>query len=528
MGAQDRKLLEENWSRIRGSMQGLQSGKKSFGIMRVAKIKTLGNMGASLSHTFRERETPNADPERMKDNTVLVGGTTTKEVLADWHYRAPEKIRSNAVHGLEYFIGGSPEKLQSMSREDQDAYFKDALDWIKHRHGEENVLSAVVHRDETTPHMSVMTIPLDERGKLNARSFVGNKKALSDLQSDFAEKVSEQYGLRRGIKGSVARHERVQRVYGAYSDKTDAVDIPERLRGSLLGSGKESDAEWHARATEAATARVRALMLEMMERDRVSDTKINLSNQMIETLEGMVTSLGDELVGLKEELDAERETAAETAYQNRRLETSLSLAGMTDKAEAAVRIYTGVEKRVLSGDLKALKEAAGSPERVNLVVQVYNCALPPGTPLTEDQQRFRNALVSVRDELNKQNKADNVSELEALPPTLPYTRLVLKRMREDRTASPIKSTAEREAFLDEIEDALSDDGLTALRDGKSDVLAPILSGQLEEAEQLRLALAYYQQTDVEIPNHALRSVVDRLVDVEEPETHTHKDRGSIH
>ncbi|GGX72775.1 hypothetical protein GCM10007385_46960 [Tateyamaria omphalii] len=209
-------------------------------------------MGASLSHTFRERETPNADPERIKDNTVLVGGTTTKEVLADWHYRAPEKI-------------------QSMSREDLDDYFKDALDWIKDRHGEENVLSAVVHRDETTPHMSAMIIPLDERSKLNARSFVGNKKALSDLQSDFAEKVSELYGLRRGIKGSVARHERVQRVYGTYTDKTDAVDIPERLRGSLLGAGKESDAEWHARATEAATARVRALMLEMMERDRVSE-----------------------------------------------------------------------------------------------------------------------------------------------------------------------------------------------------------------------------------------------------------------
>ena len=65
MGAQDRKLLEENWSRIRGSMQGLQSGKKSFGIMRVAKIKTLCNMGASLAHTIRERESPNADPERI-------------------------------------------------------------------------------------------------------------------------------------------------------------------------------------------------------------------------------------------------------------------------------------------------------------------------------------------------------------------------------------------------------------------------------------------------------------------------------
>ncbi|GGX72768.1 hypothetical protein GCM10007385_46950 [Tateyamaria omphalii] len=173
---------------------------------------------------------------------------------------------------------------------------------------------------------------------------------------------------------------------------------------------------------------------------------------------------------------------------------------MTDKAEAAVRIYTGVEKRILAGDLKALKEAAGSPEQVNLLVEVYNCALPPNTPLTEDQQRFRNALISVRDEINKQNKADTVSEVEALPPALPHTRLVLERMREDRTASQLNSAAERSAFLDEI----------------------------EEVEQLRLALAYYQQTDVEIPNHALRSVVDRLVDVEEPETDSHRDRGPIH
>jgi hypothetical protein len=269
-------------------------------------------------------------------------------------------------------------------------------------------------------------------------------------------------------------------------------------------------------------------MLEMMERDRVSDTKINLSNQMIETLEGMVTSLSDELVKVKENLNAERETATEIAYQNRRLETSLSLAGMTDKAEAAVRIYTGVEKRVLAGDLKVLKETAGSPERVNLVVQVYNCALPPDTPLTKDQQRFRNALISVRDEINKQNKANTVSEVEALPPALPYTRLVLERMCEDRMAPPLNSTAEQTAFLGEIEDALSDDDLAALRDGNSTVLAPILGGHLEEAEQLRLAFAYYQQTDAEIPNHALRSVVDRLVDVEDTETHAHRDSGLTH
>ncbi|KTF06285.1 plasmid recombination enzyme family protein, partial [marine sediment metagenome] len=47
---------------------------RSFAILRCAKIKTMGNMGASLQHTFRERDTPNADARRTPYNTVLVGG----------------------------------------------------------------------------------------------------------------------------------------------------------------------------------------------------------------------------------------------------------------------------------------------------------------------------------------------------------------------------------------------------------------------------------------------------------------------
>jgi hypothetical protein len=81
-------------------------------------------------------------------------------VIAAWEARAPEKIRKNAVHALEYFVGASPEKMAVMSRTQQDAYFRKALDWFEERHGKDNVLSAVIHRDETTPHMQILVIPL--------------------------------------------------------------------------------------------------------------------------------------------------------------------------------------------------------------------------------------------------------------------------------------------------------------------------------------------------------------------------------
>lgn len=226
---------------------------RRFAILRCAKIKTLGNMGASLQHTFRERETPNADPARRIDNTVLIGGTDSAAVLDAWRARAPEKIRANAVHGLEYFVGGSPEALKAMTRDQQDAYFRDALDWIKQRQGAENVLSAVIHRDETTPHMTVMTIPLDGQGKLNARAIVGSRQKLSAMQTDFAKSVGATHGLQRGLEGSRATHERVQRVYAHISNPEASVSLPERHRGGFMGRGGETDTEWRQRASNVAS-----------------------------------------------------------------------------------------------------------------------------------------------------------------------------------------------------------------------------------------------------------------------------------
>lgn len=522
MGTQDRKLLEENWSRLRGSMQGLQSGEKSFGIMRVAKIKTLGNMGASLSHTFRERYTPNADPLRVADNSVLLGAASAKEVIAGWHDRAPEKIRVNAVHGLEYFIGGSPGKLKSMSREEQDAYFKDALDWIKERHGEQNVLSAVVHRDETTPHMSVMTIPLDERGKLNARSFVGNKKALSDLQTDFAEKVSEQYGLRRGIKGSVARHERVQRVYGAYANEKDAVALPERARNRVLGARKESDAEWHARASEAATAQVKALMLEMLDRERVSDTKLNLANQMIEGLE--------ELVHLsKKDLDATRTQLTDTRDTLIRLKSSLELTDKGKEANASLEAYDKLEARVLNGDLNVLKDAAGSPYRINKIAEIYDRSIPDGTELTESQGRFERVLESVIDTManGKSPKRKDPVRVAIDTSALPRVRKVLAHVKKDGINPPLTEREERMAFRDELEGALNESELTALKLGDESVLIDILGDDhLSVKEQLQLALAYYDHADIDVGSDVRVGLIERLTDIEFSETH--KNRGPIH
>ena len=88
-----------------------------------------------------------------------------------------------------------------MTRKQQDAYFKRALGWISDRFGgRSNLISAVIHRDETTPHMQVLLVPLVD-GKLNAKRLVGNRGDMQQMQTDFAEMVGAPHGLRRGKMG---------------------------------------------------------------------------------------------------------------------------------------------------------------------------------------------------------------------------------------------------------------------------------------------------------------------------------------
>ena len=183
-----------------------------YAILRTQKLKSGQAVRRSLTHAFREQETPNADPERTPENSHI-GAENVQEALERFNARLPDKVRKNAVLAIEYLITASPEDLHGKTRQQQDAYFDDALNFLRQKHGAENVVYAGVHRDEMTPHMYAYAVPLDGRGKLNCRACLGGAKALSELQTQFAHEVGQQHGLQRGIAGSKARHTSIQQYY---------------------------------------------------------------------------------------------------------------------------------------------------------------------------------------------------------------------------------------------------------------------------------------------------------------------------
>jgi len=195
----------------------------SYAILRTAKLKTFGNIGGSLSHNYRARETHNADPARSHLNLHTVAGGP-EAVMERIKARLPEKRRKDAVLCIEYMIGSSPGALKTDA--EHKAYLKDALAWLKQRHGADNVVAASIHMDETTPHLCAYVVPLDASGKLNAKQFLGGRQTLSAMQTSFAEDVGAKYDLERGIERSTARHTTIKEWYGLLNESVRPVEIP--------------------------------------------------------------------------------------------------------------------------------------------------------------------------------------------------------------------------------------------------------------------------------------------------------------
>lgn len=110
---------------------------------------------------------------------------------------AGAKTRSNSVLALDTIYTASPDFFTGKNNTENDRFFRDCLKFHESHFG--HIISAVVHYDETTPHLHVISVPLTKDNRLSARDVIGNKSKMSKTQDAFFEQVGRGYGLERGI-----------------------------------------------------------------------------------------------------------------------------------------------------------------------------------------------------------------------------------------------------------------------------------------------------------------------------------------
>ncbi len=197
--------------------------------------KAIGNNSGITAHIERKVIPPNADPSRTHLNRELLefpegvkDRTQAIQHRID-HAGLQRKIGKNQVRTLCVTLTGTHEDIQQIQEKGRlDEWCNDNLDWLRKTYGTENLVSAVLHLDERTPHIHATVVPIvtgerrkakdtkDEPGKKKYRKKDSNtarlcaddvmaRDKLKEYQDTYAIAM-QKYGLKRGIEGSKARH----------------------------------------------------------------------------------------------------------------------------------------------------------------------------------------------------------------------------------------------------------------------------------------------------------------------------------
>lgn len=187
----------------------------SFLVLHMDKFKKSDVRGIQ-SHNLRERKSrsnPDIDYGRSAGNYELHQGASPN--YAECIQRRiddlllTKAVRKDAVHMCGLIVSSDREFFLKIGQEETQRFFAESAAFLAEFVGEENVISAMVHMDEATPHMHFMHVPVTRDGRLSANS-IYTRDSLKMLQTEFHRHLhSKGFDIQRGVEqepGAKKRH----------------------------------------------------------------------------------------------------------------------------------------------------------------------------------------------------------------------------------------------------------------------------------------------------------------------------------
>lgn len=184
-----------------------------------------------------EASNPQIDSKRTKDNYhTFVRYCSYTEFINKRieELNLPTKPRKDAVLMASFVIGSDGEFFGGLSPAEQEDFYTQCTRYFADKYGKENIISAVVHNDETTPHLHLNLMPI-RNGRLCCKDLF-NRAKLTKLQTDFHEAVGKRWGLERGREGSPKKHLSTAEYKAkkiVLNACTEAADITETAQSEL-------------------------------------------------------------------------------------------------------------------------------------------------------------------------------------------------------------------------------------------------------------------------------------------------------
>lgn len=244
----------------------------TYSIIRFEKIKTNSELTALAGHNLRlkisHERNETIDPNRLQCNKVLKDSFGVKrssdlqKKLNEFYKGLGVKPKEDSVLAIDFMVTTSPEfwgdwknelNTPSMIAKIND-WAKTQIEFLEKEMGKDAVKFAVLHLDETTPHIHILVTPEQEKEVtvknkhgvytkvkhvLNAKRW--NPAFYKDLVTKYAD-ANAVYGLQRGKEGSNVEHKPLKEYKTQLASE---LNRQKRITDAYVRSIEDHDASKH-------------------------------------------------------------------------------------------------------------------------------------------------------------------------------------------------------------------------------------------------------------------------------------------
>ncbi len=307
------------------------------------------------SHNRRERES-HSNPDI--DYSRSVGNYDLHESASDSYAQAIQNriddllmvkaVRKDAVHLCGLIVSSDKSFFTRMGKEETRRFFEEAAAYLTDFVGKENVISAMIHMDEKTPHMHFLHVPVTPDGRLSANS-IYTRTSLKKLQTKLPIYLqSRGFEIQRGVEqkpGSAKKH-------------LDTREFKQQQE-ALAGLRRESDAVAHE------ALQLIGEMIERRKQEEVLQERLQSMEQQAREAEAILSDMPElpqaSLLNYKSVL---QQAQTIMTQQQKSLAEKSMIAAARDKLQAENKT---LEKRLqeLSRQYSLLKAQYAQEQEVN-------------------------------------------------------------------------------------------------------------------------------------------------------------------
>ena len=291
-----------------------------YAVLHLEKAKGADcGMSAHIERTIQPK---NADPKRTHLNRELIqfpeGVRNRTEAIQHRLNTAglTRKIGKNQVQAIRIVLTGTHADMEQIEKNGRlDEWCQDNVDWLRKTYGADNVVSAVLHMDEETPHIHATVIPIVQTERKKQKKELTAKKRyrtktpaprlcadevmsranLIRYQDTYAEQMAA-YGLQRGIKGSEAQHISTHEYYRSL------IAQGEGLQANITQLLKEQE---KAREVIAEAERAKKDLARIKAEAKTEELKNSATKTATNVLNGVNSLLGGNKVNRLEKENAQ-------------------------------------------------------------------------------------------------------------------------------------------------------------------------------------------------------------------------------